>query len=353
MRAFALSWTLPGLTLLASACASGAPPAPAPIDMRTTPSVQKRADPRPAPAPVRAATPRLQPPPAALPPPVAPPPAAPRAHPAPAATDWAAGPGVPLSAYALRPDEAQPFDPAAAPKAHVVAQGETLYALSARFQVPLRALIEVNRLEAPFALSPGQRLVLPPPRIITATPSDTLAGLAARYNVDPRSLAYLNRLPSPFVVRPGDRIVIPGLARAELRPPPQEPAPASSPKNAKNPIRLAWPAKGKILARFGAQPDGKRSDGIDIQTPSGAPVRAAAAGSVVYAGDDLPGYGNLVLVKHANGWVTAYARTRRIVAKEGEAVQQGQVIAESDARLHFQLRRGAEPADPLAALPPV
>jgi murein DD-endopeptidase MepM/ murein hydrolase activator NlpD len=148
---------------------------------------------------------------------------------------------------------------------------------------------------------------------------------------------------------------LPALARPQIRSPDpvtQEPV-IQEPERSAPRVRFAWPAKGKLLVRFGPRPDGKRSDGIDIDVAQGAPVRAAAPGMVVYAGDDLPGYGNLVLLKHEGGWVTAYARTRRIVAREGAKVAQGDVIAEAGGPVHFQIRRGAEPADPLGALPPV
>ncbi|MBU6373531.1 MAG: M23 family metallopeptidase [Alphaproteobacteria bacterium] len=341
--------------------------APAPIEQRDIPAPRAGAPspsttvaargtgraPRAA-APVDQRVMATRPPAPETPPPA---PAAPRPHPAQPAPDWAAGPGTPLSAYALRPDDAQPFDPLAAPRTHTVAAGETLYALSARYQTPLRALVDANRLEAPFALSTGQTLRIPPPRTVTVQRGETLDAIATRYAIDARSLAYLNRLAAPFEVRAGDRLVIPGLARPPQRArdadlPPQEPqAPPLGKK--KGAIKFAWPLRGKVVARFGPQPNGLRSDGIDIEAKPGAPVRAAAAGDVVYAGDDLPGYGALVLVKHPDGWVTAYARTQRIVAKEGAKVRQGDVIAESGARLHFQVRRGAEPADPLSALPPV
>lgn len=344
----------------------GATRAPAPIEQREVPGPRSGAigapavtvartpvKPKRAPAPVdqRAMAARETPP----------APTAPRPHPPQPDPDWAAGPGTPLSAYALQPNEAQPFDPLAPPRSHKVAAGETLYALSARYQVPLRPLIDANDLEAPFTLATGQTLRIPPPRTVIVQRSESLAGIAARYAIDERSLAYLNRLPPPFEVRAGDRIVIPGLARppqrapeadAPRQEPPQEPKAPSRPK-AKSAVKFAWPLKGKVVARFGPQTNGLRSDGIDIESRPGTPVRAAAAGDVVYAGDDLPGYGALVLVRHPDGWVTAYARTQRIVAKEGAKVRQGDVIAESGARLHFQVRRGAEPADPLSALPPV
>lgn len=333
--------------------------APRPREVSATvtpaPTSARRAPRAPAPVDQRAMSTR---------PPDAPPPPTPRQHPAQPAPDWAAGPGTPLSAYALQPNEAQPFDPLAPPRTHTVAAGETLYAISARYQVPLRPLIDANALDAPFTLSAGQVLKIPPPRTVTVQRGETLGVIAARYAVDTRSLAYLNRLPAPFDVRQGERLVVPGLARPPQRSPNAAPSPAPpqeptqeptgpSGKKAKASVKFAWPLRGKVLARFGLQPNGLRSDGIDIAAKPGAPVRAAAGGDVVYAGDDLPGYGALVLVKHPDGWVTAYARTQRILAKEGAKVRQGDVIAEAGEKLHFQVRRGAEPADPLGALPPV
>lgn len=285
--------------------------------------------------------------------------------------DWAAGPGTPLSTWALRPEEAQPYDPRKPPKTHLVADGDTLYAISARYQVPLRALIEGNRLEAPFALREGETLALPAPRRHAVKPGETLVSIAARYNVDARSLALLNRMAKPYTVRLGEALVLPALARGpaapEPAPAPPEAAPAPSPgavrpalppkPGAKPVIRLAWPVEGKILAGFGAQPGGKRSDGVDIAATPGAPIKAAADGMVVYAGDDLPGYGNLMLVQHGGGVVTAYAQARSLTRREGQKVRQGEVIGEvaaqdsGPARLHFQVRAAGRPADPLAMLP--
>ena len=121
--------------------------------------------------------------------------------------------------------------------------------------------------------------------------------------------------------------------------------------------RFAWPLVGAILTRFGPQSGGRRSDGVDIAAADGAEVKAAADGRVVYAGDDLAGYGNLMLVQHAEGWVTAYAHCSSFVVKEGDRVRRGQKLgqvgktAAGDARLHFQIRKAGAPTDPLAALP--
>jgi murein DD-endopeptidase MepM/ murein hydrolase activator NlpD len=273
------------------------------------------------------------------------------------APDWAAGPGTPLSVWALRPEEAAPFDPLQAPRTHRVAVGDTLYALSVRYQIPLRPLIEANRLDAPFTLRVGQSLALPPPRTHRVRRGETLVAIARRYNIDARSLALLNRLPKPYAVRAGDTLALPALARGEADEA-SPPAPPVEEVRPPGPSRFAWPLRGTVLARFGPQAGGRRLDGVDIAGREGDAVKAAADGRVVYAGDDLEGYGKLMLVQHDGGWVTAYAYCARFAAKEGDRVTRGQKLAEVGkgadgvAKLHFQVRRGDRATDPLAALPP-
>ncbi|MGE0741838.1 MAG: peptidoglycan DD-metalloendopeptidase family protein [Hyphomonadaceae bacterium] len=335
------------LALCVAACASGEP-APiaygrgAPPASRTT-----RVDYRPAQA-------QTAPPEAEAP--------APQRSEAPA-PDWADGEGTPLSAYALQPGDAQPFDPAHLPRTHRVTADESLYDIATRYQVPLRALIDQNGLEPPYALSPGRELQLPPPRFHTVARGESFEAIARRYNVDTRSLALLNRMQPPYQVSAGERVVLPAMARAIE--PASAPVPAPMPTTPVQPPPMpaqqplpegsgvfAWPMRGEVVARFGAQPGGARLDGVEIAGREGAEVRAAADGDVVYAGADLPAYGTLVLVRHADNFVTAYAFTRRALVREGQRVRAGQAIAElgprSDgrARLLFQVRRGSTPVDP-------
>jgi murein DD-endopeptidase MepM/ murein hydrolase activator NlpD len=116
---------------------------------------------------------------------------------------------------------------------------------------------------------------------------------------------------------------------------------------------FAWPVKGRVISGFGATRDGARNDGINIAAPEGTPIRAAASGTVTYSGDGLKDYGNLVLLKHANGYVTAYAHADKLIVSRGEAVRQGQVIGYtgstgdvSSPQLHFEIRRDTTPLDP-------
>lgn len=290
------------------------------------------------------------------------------------APDWAAAPGPNLSDYALQPDAAQPFDPAQLPRTHRVAPNESLYDISDRYQIPLRALIDQNRLEPPFAVAPGRVLDLPPPRFHRMQRGESFEDVARQYNVDLRSLALLNRMRPPYAVREGDQIVLPAMARARAQTAAAE-TPAPAPRRAATPAvtppapsapsvappagpapTLAWPLRGDIVARFGAQPSGGRVDGVEIAAAEGASFGAAAEGEVVYAGTDLGSYGTLVLVRHSDGYVTAYGYARRALVREGQRVRAGQALGEvgrvgsAPPRLLFQVRRGRDAIDPLPLL---
>ena len=119
------------------------------------------------------------------------------------------------------------------------------------------------------------------------------------------------------------------------------------------PAKFKWPARGALLAGFGKRPDGAHNDGINISVPAGTDVAASDAGTVAYAGGEIKAYGNLILIRHEGGWVTAYAHADQILVKRGDAVTRGQIIAKAGAtgsvdqpQLHFELRQGSKPVDP-------
>ncbi len=325
MSAFVNKFALSGLLLLA-ACAAG-PPAPVVYGGERAP--QRASAPAPAP-------------------------------------DWAAAEGTPLSVYALRAEEAQPFDPAHIPRTHRVGADESLYAIAARYQIPLRALIEANGLDPLASPAPGRELRLPPPRVHVAAAGERFEAIAERYNIDARSLALFNRLTLPHETRVGERIylpVFPGLGAPAPSPANDastDAVPASGNRDASEAPppsagRFAWPLRGEIAARFGSQAGGGRLDGIEIEGRAGVRIGAAADGVVVYAGGDLPAYGTLVLVRHAGDYVTAYGYGRRALVEEGQRARLGQALIElgpraGGARLLFQVRRGREPVDPLPLL---
>lgn len=279
------------------------------------------------------------------------------------------------------------------PERVVVKSGDSVYAIAQRYNVSLRALIDANDLRPPYRLSTGQSLALPRTRVHRVSAGDTLYAISRRYGVDMTTLARANRLASPYRLRVGQDLRIPStgaepppsptatgepsvavVSRASpttsttraspitTAPPPPKPRASTSVASAPTAPsagqgRFAWPVKGKIIDRFGAKSNGLRNDGINIAAPRGTPVRAAADGVVAYTGNELRGYGNLILLRHAGGWITAYAHNREILVARGDRVRRGQMIARvgssgsvSTPQAHFELRRGSEAVDPLKHL---
>jgi murein DD-endopeptidase MepM/ murein hydrolase activator NlpD len=127
--------------------------------------------------------------------------------------------------------------------------------------------------------------------------------------------------------------------------------PVASPDDTEQ--RFLWPVVGRVISPFGDNPNGGRNDGINISVARGTPVRAAESGEVSYVGNELKGYGNLILIRHDSGFVTAYAHADSVQVKRGERVERGQVIGSvgdtgdvTQPQLHFELRHGTRPVDP-------
>jgi murein DD-endopeptidase MepM/ murein hydrolase activator NlpD len=120
---------------------------------------------------------------------------------------------------------------------------------------------------------------------------------------------------------------------------------------------LRWPVRGKVISAYGSKPNGLKNEGINIAVPEGTSIRAAESGVVAYAGNELKGYGNLVLIRHDGGWVTAYAHAKELLVKRGDTVKRGDIIAKagqtgsvSSPQLHFEVRKGATAMDPVKYL---
>ena len=216
-----------------------------------------------------------------------------------------------------------------------------------------------------------------PPRSAAAAsgyavrPGDTLSAIAQRYGLQLSTLARANAIPPPYLIRVGQRLKIPPapslatrqvVSRPVIQPLPNNaPAPgfsrtaparpALTTPAARNPAapRLVWPADGPLSETFGSGVDPR---GIALSTHAGAAVRAAAGGTVLFAGPEPQRYGQLVLIDHGNGWVTAYANLGRLVVASGEAVRANTRLGfTGDRPLHFELRRDNAPVDPLPQLP--
>lgn len=121
-----------------------------------------------------------------------------------------------------------------------------------------------------------------------------------------------------------------------------------------------WPVRGRVVGTYGPGPNGTHNDGLNILAPAGTPVIAADAGTVAYVGNELRGYGNLILIKHDDGWMTAYAHNEKLLVKRGQRVTRGEVIAHvgatgavSQPQLHFEIRKGTQALDPENYLVPL
>jgi murein DD-endopeptidase MepM/ murein hydrolase activator NlpD len=293
---------------------------------------------------------------------------------------------------------------------HTVLEGDTVYTVSKQYNLPMRDIIEVNHLSAPYKLDFGYRIKLPAPNEYTVKKYDTLYTVAHMFDSSVNEVARLNnlsapytltagqtlRLPSPALkggdftieeapaatamkIDPVEREVLGGTVSAPSVPaagqPPQPQAqtnapaqvqqasvaapkiPDEVPPRVKGNGKFMMPVEGKIISPYGSKADGLHNDGINIKVPRGTPVRAADNGVVVYAGSEIQGYGNLVLVRHADRWMTAYAHMDKILVKKGDSLKQGQSLGTvgstgtvDSPQLHFEVRRGTKAIDPQAYL---
>ena len=287
--------------------------------------------------------------------------------------------------YALQPGQVLK-GPATKAKAYVAGQGDTMALIARRFGVTQKALADANGLRVGAAIKAGRQVILPagyrdrgPIREEVAAPRP--APPPPPYTPPPPTSAPYTppaTTPAPAYptpVRPAPPPPPPSPSRPSTpAPAPSTPAPSTPAPTSGTPTdaqissfgrgRFVWPVRGDIVSDYGPKGTGQRNDGVNIRSPQGETVRAAAAGDVVYAGDQVPGFGNLVLIKHSDGWVTAYGHLARVDVKMQQKVVQGQQVGQvgstggvSEPQLHFEVRYAptpqerARPIDPKLVLP--
>lgn len=275
-----------------------------------------------------------------------------RDTPAASAPTVLAGPGTPpttLNDQAGITTAAKTATTAATASSHTVAPGETLWSISQRYNVSPGDVMAMNNLPADGTVRLGETLKLPgsatteaPYQVAAVDPKTTSGTLSDTVNtaLTPASAANAPKAAAPA------KTAAPAAA---------DPQPASTKSTTGTEFR--WPVRGQLVAGFGKQADGARNDGINLAVPAGTPVRAAETGTVIYAGNELEGYGNLVLVQHNDDWVSAYAHNEALTVRRGDTVTRGQTIASAGAtgsvdapQLHFELRKSSRPVDPLPHL---
>ncbi len=253
----------------------------------------------------------------------------------------------------------------------VVRKGDSLYRISRRHNVPLRDLITLNRIPAPYRIYPGQRIRLPRARVHVVGRGETLRGVSQRHGVDMGRLARANWIEPPYRIRPGQRLRLPGRADpAAARPAPPGSADPRVAANRPSSVAIGkpsarsselflWPVRGPVSIGFGPRGAGLHNDGINILAQRGTQVRAAENGVVAYSGNEIRGFGNLILIKHSGGWMSAYAHNQELLVRAGDRVRRGQAISRVGStgnvvqpQLHFELRRGRRVVNPMRYLAP-
>lgn len=248
---------------------------------------------------------------------------------------------------------------------HVVAPGDTLIKIAHIYKKPVAEIAKANNIQPQATLHIGEKIVIPGLRAASVQHRETAKVADAKplaVPADSKTVVAAAPAKTP-AGKPVKQAAVttgePTQTAAVLTPANETPAATTGAvKSAEGaPPSFRWPVKARVIAGFGPRPNGQQNDGINLAVPEGTPVKAAEDGVVAYAGSELKGYGNLVLVRHSNGYVTAYAHAKELMVKRGDPIKRGQVIAKSgqtgnvDApQLHFEIRKGPAPMDPMPML---
>lgn len=299
------------------------------------------------------------------------------------------------------------------PRVHTVKASETLYAISRQYNVPIRTIVEQNSLKAPYILQKGQKLEIPRAPIHTVKKGETLYSIAQKYDVNLNTLIKKNKLIKPYNLSIGQKLLLPAdfnknayslettsesskksetkvTKKVQQTQPEKQKAQtkvtqaekqkeikqvekkdkqpekkttqvkkskttvATLPDPPKRSGKFIFPVKGQIISDFGVYGHGRRNDGINISAKEGTPFNSAEHGVVAYAGNELKGFGNLILVKHSDGWISAYAHAKDICVEKGKIVKQGEVLGHVGStgnvktpQLHFEIYKGTKAVNPM------
>lgn len=241
---------------------------------------------------------------------------------------------------------------------YVVQPGDSLGSIALRAQIPRILIAEANGIADPYPVKVGQKLTLPRTRRHTVAAGETGFAIAYKYAVPWEQIAIANGIAQDAALPPGKVLLIPTVIAAPKTPAPASaaaPAPAASQPAAP---RFAWPLAGPIRRGFKPRGGSDFHDGIDITARRGEAARAVAAGKVIFARKDPDQFGNLVVVDHGDGWHSAYGSLERITVAHGEDVTKGERVGTvgdtsltRKTELHFEMRKGGEPVDPVKHLP--
>lgn len=237
-----------------------------------------------------------------------------------------------------------------------VQPGDNLYKISKQYNSSIYDIIKANDLQPPYFLMVGQSLNIPVSQYHKIEPGETLYSVSRDYNMTLTQLVRLNNLQSPYILKTGSNLKIAGNIPSTSQPQRNKSSEVVSGVISHNLLKsnnFIWPVKGQIISKFGAKSGGLYNDGINIKAKVGDPIKSAEDGVVAYVGNELKGYGNLIIIKHSGGWITAYAHLNSFDVKRGQKVAQSAQIGTvgitgnvSEAQLYFSLRKGRDALNP-------
>jgi murein DD-endopeptidase MepM/ murein hydrolase activator NlpD len=232
---------------------------------------------------------------------------------------------------------------------YAVSSGDTLYSIGQKFGVSPFIIADANGLKKNSTLSVGQTLRIPGAKTEqVAVKTEEIAPVETNASQGEQAIG-------ETTLEPVEPITKPSETKLTLATEPEtQPQQKAEPMPSAGALTMRWPVTGKVISEFGSKPNGMKNEGINISVPEGTPIRAAEGGVIAYSGNELKGYGNLILIRHEGGFVTAYAHAKELSVKRGDTVKRGDVIgrvgqtgAVSTPQLHFEVRKGAAAMDPL------
>ena len=248
-----------------------------------------------------------------------------------------------------------------------VRKGDNLFSISRRFNISIQELIKVNKIQEPYKIFPNQSIFIPQSQMHIVVKGETLYSISRYYETTVFTLAKYNNIKNVNNIKVGKKIIIPKKSE-KIKKIKNKKWDSNFTKkkieNNKNVIlrdkkisKFIWPVKGKLLSKYGKSKEGFYNDGINIDSKKGTKVMSSQAGKVIYSGNEIPGYGNLILIKHSKNWITAYAHLNEVFTEKGKKVSKGQIIGSvgntgnvRSPQLHFEIRKGKESVNPLKLL---
>ena len=248
-----------------------------------------------------------------------------------------------------------------------VRKGDNLFSISRRFNTSIQELIKVNKIQEPYKIFPNQSIFIPLNQKHKVIKGETLYSISRYYETTVFTLAKYNNIKNVNNIKVGKELIIP-KKREKIKKNKKKKWDSNFKtkqidKNKNETIRdtqsskFIWPVKGKLLSKYGKSKEGFYNDGINIDSKKGTKVISSKAGKVIYCGNEIPGYGNLILIKHSKNWITAYAHLNEVFTEKGKKVIRGETIGSvgntgnvRSPQLHFEIRKGKESVNPLKLL---